>query len=330
MAEIVAIVGGFDGTVDLPSVEVSPSDSAAWVLPAGGMPTVRSAFGLAAAGGRVYCAGGSAGSVSHDVVESFTLTDGQCTWRSEPSLSTKRMAVSLVATLDGTLWCAGGFTHDDGSLTTVEQLAPGTAAWHAAPELLVPRCSFGFVESGGAALAFGGFGPMDVGALDSCELLDPRTATWQQLPPMAQRRSCLAAAALSADRILVCGGHDGARALDTVEVFDLRAGRWEAAPPMPTARSGPAAASVAPGKVWVLGGYPDGTVACSEACALAVVEVWDGGAWTSEASLSCGRTGAGAVSLGLGPPRAEAARRRRHRYDACEAARRAADQACFQ
>ena len=291
------VVGGFDGAADLPSVEVSPAGSNAWELAAGPMPTVRSAFGVAAAGGRVYCAGGSSGSTSHEVVDSFVLAEGGCDWRAEPSLAVKRMAVSLVATHDSTLICAGGFTHEDGSLTTVEQLTLGAAVWHRAPDLLVPRCSFGFVESGGCALAFGGFGPMHVGALDSCELLDPRTAAWQPLPPMTKRRSCLAAAAISPERILVCGGHDGSRALDAAEIFDVRAGRWEATSPMPTARSGPAAISVASGTVRVVGGYPDGTVASSAARALTVVEAWEGGAWTTQASLNRGRTGAGAVSL---------------------------------
>jgi len=210
------------------------------------------------------------------------------------------MATSLVALPDGTLYCAGGYTHEDGASTTVEQLAPAAAAWQAAPPLVVPRCSFGLVESNGAALAFGGYGHTDVGPLDSCELLDPRTATWQPLPPMAQRRSCLAAAAISQDRVFVCGGHDGTRALAIAEVYDVRAGRWEAVPDMPTARSGPAAAAVAAGSsVWVLGGYPDGTVASSDARALTAVEAWSdhSRSWSVEASLTCGRTGAGATAL---------------------------------
>ena len=43
-----AVIVVFDGTADLPSVEVWPPGSAEWELPAGDMPTVRSAFGLAA------------------------------------------------------------------------------------------------------------------------------------------------------------------------------------------------------------------------------------------------------------------------------------------
>ena len=78
---VVVVVGGFDGSVDLPSVEVSPSDAAAWEVAAGHMPTPRSAFGLATAAGRIFVAGGSSGSVSHAVVESFTVVDSTPTMR---------------------------------------------------------------------------------------------------------------------------------------------------------------------------------------------------------------------------------------------------------
>ena len=60
-------------------------------------------------------------------------------------------------------------------------------------------------------------------------------------------------------------------------------------------------AVTAEGKGWVLGGYPDGTAASSAARALRVVEAWDETArrWSVEASIQCGRTGAGAVALAI-------------------------------
>ena len=302
---MLVVVGGFDGSDDLTSVEVcspSPGHPSTWNVAAGGMRTVRSAAGTAVSGGRVYVAGGSCGSASHSAVESFAVLCADvgtyCEWRHEPSMAVARMAMSLTATSDGSLWATGGYVHDSGgSLATVERLTPGAAAWEALPEMKSARCSFGAVESGGAVLAFGGYGATD--ALAACESCDPRTATWSPLPPMSQRRSCLTAAPVGQHRVLVCGGHDGTKALALAEIFDQRANKWEVVPEMPTARSGPAAVADGKGRVWVLGGYPDGTAAGASARALHTSEVWDNHAftWSTDADMQRGRTGAGAVTL---------------------------------
>lgn len=312
-------VGGFDGSRDLPSVETctpSSNQPAAWTILQGEMQTVRSAAGAAAWGSRVFVAGGSSGRLAHSAVESFTVvsddggatfpgdaesvdTCGQCQWRSEPSLACARMATSLAATQDGTLFAVGGYTHELGSLNVVESLTPGALEWQRAPDLLAPRCSFGCVELGGAVIALGGFGDDNRGALTECELLDRRTSGWQMMPPMMQRRSCCSAAPIDAHRVLVCGGHDGTRALAEAEIYDMVADKWMSIPPMPTARSGLATVADAEARVWALGGYPDGTAAHSAMHALSVVEVFHdaAGCWSSEAVMRCGRTGAGAVAL---------------------------------
>jgi len=270
------------------------------------MRTVRSAAGAAVSGGRVYIAGGSSGAIAHSTVESFStrahpITSSvlQYQWRTDPPLSVARMAMSLTATEDGSLWATGGWTHEGGATDTVESLTRDADAWVAAPSMITARCSFGAAEVGGVVLALGGSG--DAGPIDACESFDPRVSTWCALPPMSRRGSCLTAAPLGQHRVLVCGGHDGTLASAGAEIFDRCAGRWEAVPDMPTARSGLTAVHDRNGRVWVIGGYPDGTAAGSDARALNTVEVWDDAArcWSKEADMQCGRTGMCAVALSV-------------------------------
>lgn len=78
----------------------------------------------------------------------------------------------------------------------------------------------------GRLYVFGGTSAL--GALDSVEAYDPNTDTWTTMAPMSIARWPIAAAKLSDDRVVVCGGTS-----TTTEIYDPLTNTWTSLPAIP-------------------------------------------------------------------------------------------------
>jgi Kelch motif len=249
-------------------------------------PSERTEVAAAAAGGRIYVAGGYA--PNGDTVATVEVYDTAAdAWAAAPDLP---VAVNhaMAATLGGAVYVAGGYGGDGPSRQVVRLDGD---RWRQLAPLPEGRAAGGLVALDGSLYLVGGVAP---GGLAADTLVyDPAADRWTAAPGLPTRREHLGAAA-AGGRVVVVGGRVGGLAgnLDAAEAYDPAARRWAALPPMPTPRGGLAATATAEGLVVAVGG--------EAAATFPEVEALDPrtGRWRSLPPLPTPRHGLGVVAVG--------------------------------
>jgi hypothetical protein len=249
-------------------------------------PSERTEVAAAAAGGRVYVAGGYA--PNGDTVATVEVYDTAAdAWATGPELP-EAVNHAMAATLGGAVYVAGGYSGDRPSRQLVRLERVG---WRQLAPLPEGRAAGGLVALDGRLYLVGGVAP---GGLAADTLVyDPAADRWTAAPGLPTRREHLGAAA-AGGRVVVVGGRVGGLAgnLDAAEAYDPAARRWAALPPMPTPRGGLAATATAEGLVVAAGG--------EAAATFPEVEALDPrtGRWRSLPPLPTPRHGLGVVAVG--------------------------------
>ena len=279
-------VGEREAPIPAPSPAPTAGGDLAWrrLAPA---PTERTEVAAAAAGGRIYVAGGYA--PNGDTVATVEVYDPAAdAWAAGPDLP---VAVNhaMAATLDGAVHVAGGYGADRRPSRQVVRLEGDR--WRPLAPLPDGRAAGGLVALDGRLYLVGGVAP---GGLAADTLVyDPAADRWTSAPGLPTPREHLGAAA-AGGRVVVVGGRVGGLGgnLDVAEAYDPAARRWAALPPMPTARGGLAATATADGLVVAVGGEAAATFPQAEALDPR------SGRWRSLPPLPTPRHGLGVVALG--------------------------------
>ena len=239
--------GGFDPSgTDLASFEVFDPAVGVWVETAP-MPRALNHLGIAAVGGLVYVAGGSAGSTPTSGL--FAYDPAADAWTARADLPVRRSAHALVAA-QGRLVVVGG-VGDRPGLTLVYD--PATDTWEERTTIPTLREHLSATAWDGLVYVMGGrWGAQ--GNLSTAEAYDVATDTWTTLTSMPTERGGLTAAAVDG-RIHVLGGEAFNPNLTFPEhdVYDTRSGAWLSGAPLPTPRHGLGAAALG-GQLFVIGG----------------------------------------------------------------------------
>jgi hypothetical protein len=256
------------------------------------MPTARTEVAAAAAGGKVFVAGGfTADGRASDALEVYDPKADA--WQRLGALPKPVHHAGLVS-VGETLYLIGGYT-EAGPTDEVWTLAPGATGWAAGPRLPVPAgalaagVSEGEIYAAGGATGLGG----DAKLSEAAAKLRPGALAWERLPPLPEARDHLTGAGLPG-RFMVLAGRK--LSLETnsrrADVFDVDRKIWSQARTLRHARGGIASAVTAGGRVVVAGGEePGGTIA--------FVETFDPatGDWTDLPPLPAPRHGLGAAFI---------------------------------
>jgi len=250
-------------------------------------PSERTEVAAAAAGGRIYVAGGYA--PSGDTVATVEAYDTAAdAWTAGPELP---VAVNhaMAAALDGAVYVAGGYGTDRRPSQQLVRLEGDR--WRPLAPLPEGRAAGGLVATDDRLYLVGGVGPGGL-AVDTL-VYDPAADRWSTAPGLPTPREHLGAAA-AGGRVVVVGGRVAGLGdnLDAAEAYDPAAGRWTALPPMPTARGGLAATATSDGLVVAVGGEAAATFPEAEALDPR------SGRWRSLPPLPTPRHGLGVVAVG--------------------------------
>jgi len=250
-----------------------PSSPPLWVA---GPPLLvsRKFTGCAAAGGRVWVAGGQTmvgeggGRKLERLrsVESFACTEEGTSplvaqWRKEPEMLEARSGLA-VAELNGFLYAVGG---NDGRqrLRSGERLdgrEEGGGGWMGISPMLEARSNSALVAVGEKLFVMGGFDGRK--RLTSMEVYDVKQNAWRSCASMRNAREGLAAVVVrrgakgEGKDIFAIGGFDGERVLRSVERYVVEEDRWEEAEAMTRPRAF-LGAFASGGRVFACGGQDD-------------------------------------------------------------------------
>ena len=208
--------------------------------------------GVAAAGGKLYVAGGfdAAGRPLRTLYEYDPL--GGPVVQARQLMPTLRGALALVE-LNGRIHAIGGI-NDQGDTGAHEMYDPATDTWQSLPPLPTPRDHLAAVAYRGRIYVFGGrLGDFNNNVAVT-EIWDPVSGRWLAGAPMPTARSGIAAAEVGG-RIYVFGGETGSATFAQNEAYDPAVNRWTAAKPMPQPRHGHAAVTVGR-TIYVVAGGP--------------------------------------------------------------------------
>lgn len=264
----ICVVGGFDGSEFLNSMDVFAPDRQCWE-PGPDLLHRRGGLALTTAGGHLYACGGREGSRYLNSVERFSMPHSACeassgSWQVMPAMSQRR-CYAFAQQFQGRVWVCGGMERSNTYLNSVEQLildgSGGDSVWQPGPAMREVRAfaagctmSMGLCICGGSNVA---------GPLATAELFTPGGQTWQALPDMDQRRTfatakilvqpCAATGEHCTQRLFVFGGFDGKSYLSSGEIFMEEESRWAPTLPLPTPLIWTASAAVeTPGRFAVL------------------------------------------------------------------------------
>jgi N-acetylneuraminic acid mutarotase/glucose/arabinose dehydrogenase len=179
---IVYLLGGLqNGSASAPVATVYGYNPATntWSQKAS-MPRARGAMGVAVSGGRIYAAGGAAGSAANDLASYDPATD---TWRSLAPMPTARDHLVMEA-VGGRLYAIGGRTITMSSVLAVnEQYDPATDAWSSRAPMPVARGGMASAHLNDHIQVWGGEGPSGTptGTYPQGTDYDPVTDTWNQI-----------------------------------------------------------------------------------------------------------------------------------------------------
>lgn len=152
---------------------------------------------------------------------------------------------SLVATLDGEIYVAGGLR--GGAVADFSSFSPGTGQFTDRRPLPEARDHGVGVAVGGRFYTVGGRGG-GIGAHTArVDAYDPATNQWSERTPMPTSRGGMAGAVVNG-RIIVAGGEGNAAqttgVFDQTEMFDPVTNLWMTLAPMKTPRHGTGAAAI--------------------------------------------------------------------------------------
>lgn len=266
-------------------------DMGRWVESAA-LPTPRSELAATALDGKIYVAGGLAGSV---VSEAFEVYDPATdTWRAAAALPIPLHHMALAAA-GGKVYLSGGF--GDLAFRQVSQAAwaydPQSDTWQPVADLPDGRAAHSMAEVGGKLYVVGGV--PDATALWS---YDPASNTWETgLAPMPTPREHLASAVVDGKLFVIGGRWDGVGNLAALEVYDPVADTWERLPDMPSRRGGLTAGATG-GRIYV-GGGEDPWARSGSGCTYNTLEVYDTstGEWSRLGNLPTARHGLASAVL---------------------------------
>ena len=215
----------------------------------------------ALADGRLFIAGGWAGSAVTNSSEIFDWRSGRST--RGPNLSLARADPAVAVLRDGRIVLAGGYD-GRGAVDVIELFDPRDRSLRRIGTLALARAGAGAaVLPDGKVLIVGGGtnGPAGLKATATAEIVDPATGTSRMTGSLGDARYKHAVIALSNGKVLALGGSDERDArgkLDTIESYDPATGRFTPAGRM-LARRYKIANSVVllgDGRVLIAGGAP--------------------------------------------------------------------------
>ena len=261
------------------------------------MLTVRTGFGLAAVGGKLYTVGGALPSSSpHSstaIVEAYD--PGTNAWTTRAPMPTARS--TNVAALNGLLYAVGGTPAgqvDPLPTGTVEAYDPATNTWTTKQAIPAPPFGDAVAVVNGILYAIGGVAPSSSGAVVSgtVQAYDPVSNTWTTKAPMPTPRLGFGVGVVNG--ILYTVGGDAA---GTVEAYDPATNAWTTKQPMLTARSG-LDVGVVNGMLYAVGGATGNN---SDGIPIIVntLEAYDPATntWTTRTPMITGREGPGVAVL---------------------------------
>jgi N-acetylneuraminic acid mutarotase len=259
--------GGQVATIQATNEEYDP-DRDVWQMRAP-MPSARAYLGVAAAGGRVYAAGGlEPGSRPVAYLDEYDpATDS---WQRRADMPTARTGPTLAAGPDGRLYAIGGFSTAGGYLTTLERYDPAGDAWVTLAPMPTARSGLAAAfAANGRLYAVGGSRTRDVvgqpafdPALTVVEEYDPATDSWRARAPMPTPRQRLGLAAGANGRLYAAGGVEHAQYsenfypafLSRLEEYDPSADAWISRGGMRTAQAAHGLVGAPNGFLYALGG----------------------------------------------------------------------------
>ncbi|XP_060182382.1 uncharacterized protein LOC132612054, partial [Lycium barbarum] len=241
----VVIVGGFDGSSWLPSLDsyFPLHDRVETLRP---MAFSRSHASAVKLNGEVFVLGGVHNDVWLDTVESYNPLRNQ--WMPQPSINEKRGCLAG-ASLNDKIFAFGGGNGDQ-CFSEVEMFDLNIGNWISAQSMMQKRFASAAVNINGAAGGYDGKAYMK-----SVERFDPREPTWTTVGSMTTRRGCHSLVAYN-EKLYALGGYDGENMILSVEILDPRFGSWVMGGEMNSPR-GYSGAVVIGGKIFVIGGVND-------------------------------------------------------------------------
>ncbi|KAL8162631.1 hypothetical protein V2J09_014120, partial [Rumex salicifolius] len=254
----ILLVGGFDGSIFLPSLD-SFVPSVDNVRQLKSMDIARAYATSVQLNNELYVLGGGDGKIWYDTVQSYSLDNDS--WVSCPSLSKKKGNLAAIG-LDGKIFAMGGGNVTD-CIRDVEMLDLGFGKWISSTSMLQKRCAPAAAEIKGMLYVVGGYDGKYY--LSSVEGYDPREHSWTKLQRMNTRRGSHAVTVLN-EKLYAIGGHDGCGMVSSVEIYDPRYGSWMMAEPMNIARSYFGAVAIG-GSIYSIGGMTgEGEISASVEC----------------------------------------------------------------
>lgn len=211
-------------------------------------------FGMAAAAGRLWIAGGySAQGGAAPIRAVWSYDPAGDIWQSEPELPGAKAAFTLLAH-DGRLYAMGG---EDGAagVFVFDIEAAEWSALEAPPE--INRRGAAAVAANGRFFLIGGVRGGQ--ATPRVDVFDPQTGGWTRGPDLPEARAGHAAVARGAT-VHVFGGRsaDMSRTVSSHFILDPQTQGWRAGPPLPEPRTEMAAALVGDRVVLAGGGVGGG------------------------------------------------------------------------
>ncbi len=316
----VLAAGGGVGAIAVSSAELYDPQTRRWT-PTGSLQVARrGAAAVQLADGRVLLVGGVGGAQLLGSAEIYDPGTGR--WTPTGSMTTPRLGGTLTLLPNGDVLAAGG-TSPSGQQGTGggQTISPTSSAeiYHAATGTWALTGSMsttrfeasGTLLSDGRVLVAGGFGttgsPGGSGGIQynpvaSTESYDPAVGAFSATGQMTNARADHVAVRIADGTVLVAGGLGGSAgdvSVATAERFDPTTGRWSTLSPIAHARTGASAALLPNGRVLVAGGE---SVQQGVRNSLDSAEVFDAStsSWLPAGSMSCPRSGLGAVTLSDG------------------------------
>jgi N-acetylneuraminic acid mutarotase len=244
-------IGGFNGNSPLSVNEQYTPALNEWTA-VSPMPTARSGFAVAVYDNKIYCIGGTIGTLSgnSDFVGNNEVYDpGTDTWQTEASMPTPRADLTA-SVVDGKIYLIGGMEYSSTSPYYVETnitevYDPSSNTWSTGASM--PLSSYGYASAvvDGKIFVIGGSksaGTAGTGAfVDSNQVYDPASNSWglgASLPVDATFAAGAATTGFMAPSMLYCiGGFNTNSFTNIVQVYNEVNNSWTVGASMPTARA---------------------------------------------------------------------------------------------
>jgi len=217
---VIYVMGGFDGSRYLSSVEVFSPISQEWTS-LSHLQNKRHACAAVSMGGQIYVMGDFDGDSYLSSMEVFSPFTRE--WISLPQMQTKRRHCAAVS-MGGQIYVIGG--HDGAKdLSSMEVFNPISRECTMLPSMQTKRNHCAAVSIGGQIYVIGGYDGSSY--LSSVEVFSPASGKWTFLPHMITKRSHCAAVSMMG-QIYAIGGHNGSDRLSSMELLRVEPDSFEA------------------------------------------------------------------------------------------------------